>query len=136
MKAGLQGRVQLRKGLLDYTKQVQDQILQTAEETGLEAAIEGLGVARETIATTPSSLSRYPKNNRIDTGLMYASLDADVRRVGGRIIIRVGWFPKRKKYFLVQEYGGRAFGKEVAPMFALTNAYAAIEKTLRNGGIG
>jgi hypothetical protein len=104
-------------------------------ETALHAGIIAKNVGQNTIATTPSSLSHEPKDNRIWTGRMYESYDADVTQTGRNIRIRWGWITKKSRYFLTQEYGGFAFGKNVTPMFALANSKTAVEDYLKSKGI-
>jgi len=133
--AGLEGRVALRKGLKQFTNDVLLSEKKDMVETALNAAILAKNVGQNTIATTPSSLSHEPKDNRIWTGKMYEAFDADVQQRGRNIRIRYGWITVKAKYFLVQENGGFAFGKTITPMFAWANADAAVKDYLKSKGI-
>jgi hypothetical protein len=134
-RAGVEGRVQLRQGLLGFSKASLGDTKKELVETALHAGIIAKNVGQNTIATTPSSLSHEPKDNRIWTGRMYESYDADVTQTGRNIRIRWGWITKKARYFLIQEHGGFAFGKNVTPMFALANSKTAVEDYLKSKGI-
>jgi hypothetical protein len=66
---------------------------------------------------------------------MVDAFGADVTPSGRNITIRWGWIDEKKKYFLIQEYGGQAFGKTVAPMFALAQTKTVVENYLHSKGI-
>lgn len=134
-RAGVQGRTQLRRDLLGFTKGVVATKKKDVVEVALTAAVIGKNVGQNTIATTPSSLSHAPKDNRIWTGRMYDHYDADVKQTGRQIRVRYGWLTDKAKYFLTQEHGGKAFGKDVTPMHALTNSTVAVKDYLKSKGI-
>lgn len=127
--------MQLRQNLKKFT---QGSVLDTKKElveTALHAGMIAKNVGQNTIMTTPSSLSHEPKPDRYWTGAMYHAYDADVTQTGRNIRIRWGWITKKARYFLIQEHGGFAFGKNVTPMFALANSKTAVEDYLKSKGI-
>lgn len=131
---GVIGRVELRKGLLAYSKRALQQKKSDAQEAALVAAVIGKNTGQNTIATTPSSLSPG-KVGRIWTGAMWEDFDADVTQTGNFIRIRLGWIKKKRGYYKVQEYGGNAFGTSIVPMHALANSLIAAENHLKDKGI-
>lgn len=132
--AGIEGRVQLRRNLQQHLKAVENSTYVNAQEGAIEAGIEGLATARIVIATTPSSLVEN-KIGRIDTGLMYSSLDAKVSGVR-RIHVNVGWLNTKKDYFMVQEEGGKThWGADVTPMHALAAAQIRMREVLAERSI-
>lgn len=134
-RAGVEGRVQLRQGLRRFT---QDTIVDQRKdlvETAKVAAVLAEASGKDTIWHTPSSLSSQPKDDRVWTGKMVDAYGADVTVVGKRITVRWGWIDTKKKYFLIQEYGGQAFGKTVTPMFALNNSRNVVNNYLSSKGI-
>ena len=133
--AGLQGRVQMVKGLQDHIRLVGKMVDGHAQEAAIDAGIEGLATARMVVATTPSSLSSTPKNNRIWTGKMISELDSDVKRTGTTITVRVGWLQHKLGYFLVQEEGGTVRNIVVTPMNALGQARQVMVKRLADRDI-
>lgn len=138
-KAGVEGRVQLSNSLLGFNKATKAAVRENAVETALTAGIIAKNVGQNTIATTPSDLSIEPKDNRIWTGAMYEAYDADVKQNGTRITVQWGWLSRKKKYFTVQELGGKVETRrgtiEVSGMHALTNSAMAVEKYLKDKGI-
>jgi hypothetical protein len=138
-KAGIVGRVQMRRGLLNATKQFGASVNKDAVETALVAGIIAKNAGQNTIATTPSDLSIEPKDNRIWTGAMYEAFDAEVNQRGNKITVRFGWLRKKKKYFMVQEEGGQVETRRgtitVSGMHAMTNAAMAAERYLESKGI-
>lgn len=138
-RAGIVGRVQLRKDLLGATKRFSANVNKDAVESALVAGIIAKNAGQNTIATTPSDLSIEPKDNRIWTGLMYETFDADVRQRGTKIEVKFGWLRGKKKYFTVQEYGGvvetRRGPIDVSGMHAMTNAAMAAQRYLESKGI-
>lgn len=133
-KAGVVGRVELRKGLLGFSRRVLKEKKQDAQDTALIAAIIAKNTGQNVIATTESSL-RPGKMNRIWTGAMYEDYDADVVQTGNRIKIRHGWIKSKKKYYLVQEHGGFFIGKTITPMHAMAQAQVAMDNYLHDKGI-
>lgn len=134
-RAGVIGRVELRKKLLGFSKGALAKKKQGTVDAALVAGIIAKNVGQNTIATTPSSLSREPKGNRIWTGAMFEGYDADVKQTGTKITVRWGWINSKRKYFKTQEYGGFAFGKNVTPMHALANSGVAAQDYLHSKGI-
>lgn len=138
-RAGIEGRTALRRGLLSFNRTVKDSVRKDAVEGALNAAILAKNTGQNTIATTPSDLSREPKNNRIWTGEMYDNFDADVIQRGTNIIVRFGWINRKQKYYMIQEEGGvvntRRGPIQVSAMHALTNALVAVQRDLENKGI-
>lgn len=132
--AGVEGRVTLRKNLKDFTRSALAKERKEAVEAALHAGIIAKNTGQNVIATTPSSLSHEPKDNRIWTGRMYEHFDADVQQRGNSITVRYGWITDKAKYFLIQEYGGNAFGKTVTPMFALAQAHRAATDYVESKG--
>lgn len=134
-RAGVDGRVQLRQGLRRFT---QDAVLATkkdAVETAKVASVLAEATGKDVIWHTPSSLSNQPKDDRVWTGKMVDAFSSDVTVVGNKITVRWGWIDKKKKYFLIQEYGGQAFGKTVTPMFALAQTQTVVKNYLHSKGI-
>ena len=138
-RAGIEGRVNLRRGLLGFNKQVKQETRKDATEAALIAGIIGKNTGQNTIATTPSDLSIEPKNNRIWTGQMYEDFDVDVRQRGTSIEIKLGWLRRKRKYYTIQEDGGvvqtRRGPITVSGMHAITNAVMAAQKHLDDKGI-
>lgn len=138
-KAGITGRVTLRRGLLGFNKSVKDQVRKDAVEGALNAAILAKNTGQNTIATTPSDLSIEPKGNRIWTGQMYDDFDADVTQRGTNIVVKFGWIKRKQKYYGIQEHGGTVPTRrgiiQVSEMHALTNALVAVQRDLENKGI-
>lgn len=134
-RAGVIGRVELRKKLLGFSKGALAKKRIETVEAAINAGIIAKNVGQNTIATTPSSLSREPKDNRIWTGAMFDGYDADVRQTGTKITVRWGWIKSKRKYYKTQEYGGFAFGKTVTPMHALSNSLVAAQDYLNSKGI-
>lgn len=128
------GRVELRRGLLDFNKRALRAKRLDAQETALNGALLAKNVGQNTIATTESSL-RPGKMNRIWTGAMYEDFDADVIQAGNRIRIRYGWIKSKKKYYLTQEHGGFFIGKTITPMHAMANAQLALDDYVKSKGI-
>lgn len=138
-RAGIEGRVGLRRSLLAFNKTVKNDVRKDAVEGALNAAILAKNTGQNTIATTPSDLSREPKNNRIWTGQMYEDFDASVDQRGTNIIVKFGWINRKQKYYMIQEEGGvvntRRGAIQVSAMHALTNALVAVQRDLDNKGI-
>jgi hypothetical protein len=137
--AGVEGRVNLRKQLLNFTKQAKIEQKKEAVEQALIAGIVAKNAGQNTIATTPSDLSIEPKGNRIWTGAMWEDFDAEVDQKGNRITLKIGWIKKKRKYYTIQEYGGVVPTKRgpitVTAMHAITNATMAAQRHLDNKGI-
>jgi hypothetical protein len=137
--AGVEGRVNLRKQLLNFTKQAKIEKKKEAVEAALVAGIIAKNTGQNTIATTPSDLSIEPKGNRIWTGAMWEDFDAEVDQRGNRITLKIGWIRKKRKYYAIQEYGGVVPTKRgpitVSAMHAITNATMAAQRHLDNKGI-
>lgn len=138
-KAGVIGRTQLRRNLLGFSKGVKESSRKDVVENALIAAIAGKNAGQNTIATTPSDLSREPKIGRIWTGAMYEDFDADVTQRGNNITVKVGWLKRKQKYYHIQEDGGVVNTNRgpitVSGMHALTNALMAVQRHLDNKGI-
>lgn len=133
-RAGVQGRVALRQSLLGFSKSVLKQARDTSQDDALVAAIIAKNTGQNVIATVPSSLSPG-KIGRIWTGAMYTDFDADVVQVGNKITIKIGWIKRKQKYYIVQEKGGQAFGKDIVPMQAIAQAGVAAQDYLNSKGI-
>lgn len=118
MRAGVEGRVQLRTDLLKWLKEGRQEFNDFALELGLDAGEKARDSMRNTIETTPSGLAPG-KPNRILTGAMWDAADYSVTQAGYKVRVRHGWLKSRKRYFLDQELGtgGVAFG-----MYGLTKA--------------
>ena len=86
---------------------------------------------KERIRTVPSAL-KEGKTGRIQTGLMYDSVDVSVQKTGeGVYELAHGWINNARNYFHIQEYGGVApSGKEVWGMGALERATDLVVKNL------
>lgn len=134
-RAGVGGRVQLRQGLMTFTKGTTKNLRRDLVETAKVAAVLAEASGKDVIWHTPSSLSHEPKDDRVWTGRMVDAFGADVTPVGRNVTIRWGWIDEKKKYFLIQEYGGQAFGKTVTPMFALAQTKTVVENYLHSKGI-
>jgi hypothetical protein len=133
-RSGVVGRVELRNGLLAFSRGALEQRKAQAQEAALTSALIGKNTGQNIIATVPSSL-RPGKVGRIWTGAMWEDFDADVTQTGNRIRIRLGWIKKKRTYYRVQEYGGTAFGVNIVPMHALAGALIAAENHLKDKGI-
>jgi hypothetical protein len=66
---------------------------------------------------------------------MYGDFDADVVQVGNKITIKIGWIKRKQKYYIVQEDGGQAFGRDIVPMHAIAQAGVAAQDYLNSKGI-
>lgn len=133
-KAGVVGRVALRQSLLGFSKRVLKEAKDTTQDDALIAAIIAKNTGQNVIATVPSSLSPG-KVGRIWTGAMYTDFDADVAQVGNKITIKIGWIKRKQKYYIVQEEGGQAFGRDIVPMHAIAQAGVAAQDYLNSKGI-
>lgn len=132
--AGVTGRVEMMKGLRQHVLIAEKLLRLEAEEAALQAGIVGEQTVRSVIANTPSSLSRYPKNNRIWSGQMMNAVTSKVSRRGTVINIKVGWLTKKEGYFLIQDKGGTVQGKTVTPMNALAGAHTAMRESVKARG--
>jgi hypothetical protein len=132
--AGVTGHKALTNGLFQMLLQAEKGIKSDVQEAALEAGIAGLEAARWTIDNTPSALSPG-KPNRNWTFNMRQSLDADVKRNGNTVTIRVGWLRNKDGYFLAQEHGGQLGATTITPMNALMNGHNAILDTLKGWGL-
>ena len=132
--AGVVGRVPMMQALRQHVLAAEKLLRQEGEDAAIEAGIVGLETAREVIRTTPSSLSKYPKNNRIWTGQMIEALDTKVTRRGTTITVTVGWLKKKEGYFLIQDKGGQVQGRTVTPMNALAGAQTAMRESVKRRG--
>lgn len=137
--AGVEGRTQLRRGLLAFNRSIKQSSRQDAVEAALVAGIAAKNAGQNTIATTPSDLSVEPKIGRIWTGAMYEDFDADVTQRGTNIIVKFGWLKRKRKYYDVQEHGGVVNTNrgpiDISGMHALTSALLAAQRHLDNKGI-
>lgn len=131
--AGLEGRVQLVKGLHQFTVQAKKQLMRDVESAAHDSAIAGESSMRDRIATYPSGL-KEGKNNRIWTGDMYDAVRSKVGRKGTRVEVTVGWIQDKESYFLTQEklppYGTSGEG-----MHALVHAQERVKSELFKKGI-
>ena len=86
---------------------------------------------KERIRTVPSAL-KEGKTGRIQTGLMYDSVDVSVQKAGAGVYdLAHGWIGNARGYFHTQEYGGVApSGKDVWGMGALERATSLVVKHL------
>ena len=135
-RAGVQGRVQLKKDVKHFTQGALMDIRKETVQTARIAAMLAEASGKDTIWNTPSSLSSQPKDNRVWTGKMVEAYSSDVGlNSKNSITIRWGWVKKKARYFLTQEYGGHAFGKNVTPMFALATSKIVVEDYLKSKGI-
>lgn len=138
-RAGVTGRVELRRGLLGFNNKVKADSRKDTVDAALVAGIVGKNAGQNTIATTPSDLSREPKVGRIWTGAMYEDFDVDVTQRGTKITIKLGWIKRKRKYYDIQERGGVVQTNRgpitVTGMHALTNAVMAAQRHLDNKGI-
>lgn len=133
-RSGVVGRVALRQSLLGLSKSVLTKTKDTTQDNALIAAIIAKNTGQNVIATVPSSLSPG-KVGRIWTGAMYSDFDADVTQVGNKITIKIGWIKRKQKYYVVQEMGGSAFGRDIVPMHAIAQAGVAAQDYLNSKGI-
>lgn len=119
----------MMRGLSGHLKGADREMRNRTRESALKAAIRGQEAMEYTIMHTPSSIVPG-KSHRIDTGLMFDSLDAKVTETGHKITIRFGWLNKRKKYFMVQEHGGNLGSIQITGMFALRAGQRAAQREL------
>lgn len=133
-RSGVIGRVALRQSLLGLSKRVLKETKDTSADDARTAAIIAKSTGQNVIATVPSSLSPG-KIGRIWTGAMYGDFDADVTQVGNKTIIKIGWLKRKQKYYVVQEMGGSAFGRDIVPMHAVAQAGVAAQDYLNSKGI-
>lgn len=134
--AGVTGRVAMMQGLRRHVLTVDKVLKDEVYDAAFAAAEAGRQTAREVVLTTPSSLSRFPKNNRVWTSAMLQALDADVKKRGTTTTVRAGWLTKKEDYFLIQEHGGPGPGdRPITAMNALSQAGEAMRAVLRDRGI-
>lgn len=134
--AGVTGRVAMMQGLRRHVLTVDKVLKDEVYHAAFAAADRGLKTAREVVLTTPSSLSRFPKNNRVWTSAMLQALDADVKKRGTTTTIRTGWLTKKEDYFVLQDKGGMGPGdRPITAMNALAQAGEAMRAELRDRGI-
>ena len=94
-----------------------------AEGVLREVTDEGAALMRENIATRGTAKSG--REGRIDTGLMYDSVNTSVTTSErGNVTGRFGWIGRKEKYFPMQELGFTHYlsGEAVEPMYALADA--------------
>lgn len=127
--------MQLRQGLRAFTKNTVQEQRKDLVQTARIAAILAETTGKDVIWHTPSSISHQPKDDRVWTGRMVDSFQSDVGQSGRNITIRFGWITKKSRYFLIQEYGGFAFGKTVTPMFAIAQSKTVAQDFLKSKGI-
>ena len=133
-KTGVVGRVALRNGLRGFCRSTVKSVNAKSVDAARTAAIIAKNTGQSVIATTPSSLSPG-KVGRIWTGAMYEDFDAAVSQTGNKINIRYGWITRKQKYYMVQEHGGQAFGKNITAMNALVASKIAMENYLHDKGV-
>jgi len=134
-RAGVIGRVQLRQNLRKFTRETVMGLRKDLLETAKVSAVLAEAAGKDTIWHTPSSLSSQPKDDRVWTGKMVDAFGADVSMTARTVTVRFGWIDTKKRYFLIQEYGGQAFGKTVTPMHAIANADTVVKNYLKSKGI-
>ena len=134
-RAGVIGRVQLRQNLRRFTRETVLSLRKDLLETAKVSAVLAEAAGKDTIWHTPSSLSSQPKDDRVWTGKMVDAFGADVSMTARTVTVRFGWIDTKKRYFLIQEYGGQAFGKTVTPMHAIANADTVVKNYLKSKGI-
>jgi hypothetical protein len=134
-RAGVIGRVQLRQNLRKFTRETTLGLRKDLLETAKVSAVLAEAAGKDTIWHTPSSLSSQPKDDRVWTGKMVDAFGADVSMTARTVTVRFGWIDTKKRYFLIQEYGGQAFGKTVTPMHAIANADTVVKNYLKSKGI-
>lgn len=132
--AGVTGHRALTDGLFQHVMEIERRKISDVEQAALAAGIAGLEAAQWTIDNTPSSL-RPGKPNRNWTFRMREALDADVKRTGTTITIRVGWLTTKRAYFLFQNDGTQKGETTITPMNALMNGQNAVLDTLKGWGI-
>ena len=129
----VRGHREAMKGLRSFADGTERHVEQVVDDVVLTAAIRGEAKVRETIDTTPSDLSSRPKGNRNWTFTMRNRGDSRVSHRGRRRRVAVGWLDDRRKYFLIQEHGGRVGDKVVTPMNALVKSVQEMKAAI---GIG
>lgn len=127
---------QILKTAADLQNWVKGNIQQEQQELLVrvdEISAEAVDVFQQVIATTESSIVRG-KDNRIDTGLMFESVDyTEVSPRGkNKWGTSIGWTDTREDYFLTQEHGGyatdlRVGSKKIRPMHALHAVWIYIQ---------
>lgn len=134
--SGVKNRVQMRKDMYSWLKEIQGDLDAEIQEAALKAAIAGIDAMRETVDTTPSDLSRTPKDNRNWTGHMRSLIDSDIQVRRDELVIRVGWLKLSAddQYILIQEKGGSVQGKVITAMNALGNGTLAVRESLERDG--
>ena len=128
MRAGVDGRTQLRKDVGAWLDNNRKEFNDFALELGLDAGELAMNSMKRTIETTPSGLVPG-KGNRILTGYMHDSATYSVTQSGFKVRVKHGWLYRRKRYFLDQELGQGAvsFG-----MFGLTKAQEEAVNLVKN----
>jgi len=128
MRAGVEGRTQLRADLQNWLKENRQEFNDFALELGLDAGEKARDSMRNTIETTPSGLAPG-KPNRILTGAMWDAVDYSVTQTGYKVRVKHGWLRSRKRYFMDQELGtgGVAFG-----MYGITKAQEEAIKLIQD----
>lgn len=127
--AGVEGREQLLKGVLDTTKSYKAAMVRQVETDVLEVAQKGAESVRFSILTEPSAFVN--KNNRVYSGEMLNAVSFDSKKSGNQFTGRSGWVERKRQYFLIQEHGGMGTGdfsgRWVSPMNALMRAHRVMK---------
>lgn len=120
----------LRKTMNKFTAGVGGTLRVQSQKTAIRAGIAAQQEMRRVIENTPSDISPG-KPDRVDTGYMRDRVDQNVTFRHQRYEVKFGWLQSRKKYFLVQDQGGTAFGKyQITGMFALRAGLRAAQRVL------
>ena len=120
----------LRPTMNKFTAGIGGTLRVQSQRTAIRAGIAAQQAMRHVIETTPSDISEG-KPDRVDTGYMRDRVDHNTTFRHQRYEVKFGWLQSRKKYFLVQDQGGIAFGKfQVSGMFALRAGLRAAQRVL------
>lgn len=120
----------LRTTMNKFTAGVGGTLRVQSQKTAIRAGTAAQQAMRRVIETTPSDISEG-KPDRVDTGYMRDRVDHNTTFRHQRYEVKFGWLQSRKKYFLVQDRGGIAFGKfQVTGMFALRAGLRAAQRVL------
>lgn len=134
---GLQGRADLRRGVLAATQKMRRDVKVKVMTDAWDISAKGGEAATYTIMNTPSAI-KAGKEDRIMTGQMIGAIDALASQQGNITTARAGWLDRKRDYFTIQDQGGTGTGAfagiYITPMHALRDAKLAMAQEAKRRG--